>query len=83
MLFVRIVEAGVNRNGNSRRKVYIYEPVQWKPKQYDYISIDDMKKLDFGRVYKEQHYILTQWEKQEILDRITKVFGGNYTYIFE
>jgi hypothetical protein len=26
---------------------------------------------------------LTQWEKQEILDRITKVFGGNYTYIFE
>jgi hypothetical protein len=26
---------------------------------------------------------LTQWEKQEILDRITKVFGNNYTYIFE
>ena len=42
-----------------------------------------MKKLDFGRIYKEQHYILTQWEKQEILDRITKVFGNNYTYIFE
>ncbi len=83
MLFVRIVNAGVNRNGNSQRKVYIYEPVQWQPQQYNYVSIDDMKSLDFGRVYKEQHYIMTQWEKQEILDRITKVFGDNYTYIFE
>jgi hypothetical protein len=83
MLFVRIVEAGVNRNGNSRRKVYIYEPVQWQPKQYDYISIDDMKKLDFGRVYKEQHYIMTQQQKQHILDKLTSVYGDNYTYIFE
>jgi len=83
MLFARIVYAGVNRNGNLRNKVYIYKPVEWQPQQYNYLSVDDMKKLDFGRIYKEQHYILTQWEKQEILDRITKVFGNNYTYIFE
>jgi hypothetical protein len=83
MLFVRIVNAGVNRNGNLRNKVYIYKPVEWQPQQYNYLSVDDMKKLDFGRVYKEQHYILTQWEKQHILDKLTSVYGDNYTYIFE
>jgi hypothetical protein len=42
-----------------------------------------MKKLDFGRVYKEQHYIMTMWEKWEILDKLTSVFGNEYNYIFE
>jgi hypothetical protein len=83
MLFVRIVEAGININGINRRKVYIYKPTDYKPEQFNYASVDDMKKLDFGRVYKEHHYIMTMWEKWEILERLTAVFGNEYNYIFE
>ena len=83
MLFVRIKRAGVNTNGLMRQKVYIYKPTEYKPERYNYLSVDDMKALDFGRVYKEQHYILTQWEKWEILEKLTAVYGNEYSYIFE
>ena len=83
MLFVRIVEAGYNTNGNHRFKVYLYEHIAYKPEQYNYLSVDKMKQLDIGRVYKEQHYILTLLEKWEILERLTQVYGNEYRYIFE
>lgn len=83
MMFVRIVDGGNTINGVKKRRVYIYKPTSWKPEQYNWLSVDEMKKLDFGRVYKEQHFILTQWYKQEILDRLTEVFGDNFVYIFE
>jgi hypothetical protein len=84
MLFVRIVDAGLTRNGNSKRKVYVYKPEPWKKEQYNYASVETLKSLDFGSVYKEKHFILTQWEKHQILKRLDETIGkDNYLYIFE
>lgn len=84
MLFFRIVGAGWNRNGIYRYKVYGYKPLSWKKEQYDYISVENMRALDFGTVYANNHYIMTQWEKSHILERLEKTFGkDNFVYIFE
>ena len=80
--FARIVYSGQDRNGNTIHKVYIYKPLSYKPEEYNYLSRDDMKKLNFGRVYADKHYIRTQWRKDEIIERLKTVYP-NINYIFE
>ena len=84
MLFFRIVRSGCNINGHYKFRVYGYKPTSWKPEQYNYISVDDMKNLGMGRVYKDNHYILTIWDKVDILKQLEKTFGkDNFVYIYE
>jgi hypothetical protein len=84
MLFVRIVDGGYTINGIKKRRIYIYTPLSRKPEEYNYASIEIMKKFGFGSIYKNGHFILVQWEKHEILKQLEKVYGkDNFTYIFE
>jgi hypothetical protein len=80
--FARIVYAGQDRNGNTIQRVYIYESLDYKPEEYNYLSRDDMKILNFGKVYADKHYIRTQWRKDEIIERLKTVYP-NINYIFE
>ena len=81
--FARIVYAGQDRNGNTIQKVYIYESLDYKPEEYNYISTELAKTLNFGRIYIEGHYIRTQWRKDEIIKFLKSVWHKNISYIFE
>lgn len=84
MLFVRIVEGNLTRNGHRSRKIYIYESVPYgKGNQYDYASIETYKKFKYGRYYKDKRFISLQWEKWQILDELFSIFGDNFVYVFE
>ena len=84
MLFVRIVEGKNTINGIKMRKVYIYEPLSWKNGQYDYASEEIYRKFNYGRYYKDKHFLSLSLYKNQILEQLEKVFGkDNFVYIFE
>jgi hypothetical protein len=83
MLFIRIVENGYNKNGNVKYKIYIYEQLSYKPEQYDYMSDEKMKGLNWGRYYSNGRYIMTILQKWQILGKLNALFGNEYNYIFE
>lgn len=81
--FFRIVYSGVNINGHCKYRIYGYKKIDWAENQYNYISVQDLEKINLGRLYRDKHYILTIGEKQYILERLTAAFNDNYSYIFE
>ena len=81
--FFRIVYSGVNINGHCKYRIYGYKKIDWAENQYNYISVQDMKKINLGRMYKEKHYILTISEKGYILKRLKAAFNDSLIYIFE
>jgi hypothetical protein len=81
--FFRIVYSGYNINGHCKYKIYGYKKIDWAENQFDYISTQDMDLINIGRKYKENHYILTIWEKREILEKLTATFNNDFNYIFE
>ena len=85
MLFGRIVEGNLTRNGIRTRKVYLYNKVPWgQGIQYDYSDEKTYKKFKYGRYYKDKHFILLQWEKFQIIEELNKIFGkDNFMYVFE
>jgi hypothetical protein len=83
MKFVRIVYAGNDINGHCKYRIYIYKSLSWKPQEYNYASVDEMKALDLGRINRNGHFITTIQYKNEILDRLTKVYKDDFVYIFE
>jgi hypothetical protein len=81
--FFRIVNCGVNINGNCKHRIYGYKRIDIAENAFNYISIQDMEKIDLGRMYRKEHFILTLAENKHILERLTAAFGDDYNYIFE
>lgn len=84
MLFIRIIEKGVDRNGNIKYRIVGYKPTEYAPRQYNYWSVQTMKDLDFGRINRASHSITTTMYKPQILEVLNnKIGAGKYCYIFE
>jgi hypothetical protein len=84
MLFIRIIEKGLDRNGNLKYKIVGYKPTDHEPRQYNYWSVQMMEKLDFGRINRASHSITTTMYKFQILEALDdKIGAGKYCYVFE
>ena len=84
MLFIRIIEMGLDRNGNLKYKIIGYKPTEHKPRQYNYWSVQTMEQLGIGRINRASHSISTTLYKFQILETLQEKIGvENYNYVFE
>jgi hypothetical protein len=84
--FARIIFSGYDNKGKTVYKIYLYKRVEnLKDKnEYNYLDVDTMKRLNMGTIYKEGHYIRTNFYDKEWIIRILKsVWHKNISYIFE
>ena len=80
--FARIVFSGYDNKGRTVYKIYLYKSVEnLKDKnEYNYLDVDTMKRLNMGTIYKEGHYIRTNFYDKEWIIRIYHTFLSNSVY---
>jgi cation diffusion facilitator CzcD-associated flavoprotein CzcO len=88
MLFIRILGAGYDVNGNWKNKIIAYKcyEVGKELYSYDYLSKDKVKELFHGRYNADKHTLTTFDTKQEIIDILKKYqqeTKEEVSYIFE
>lgn len=81
-IFVRIKDNKYDINGNHLYRVFVYHNFE-ENNQYYMVGKETLKRINIGRINTDNSFT-TQWNKQEILNHLNKVFkNDNVFYVFE